>query len=187
MENLKSTQLGNSYWAETGIYQKEYSELYNKFIKPSGKCDTLHGELIRSISRLFYEYCNNGNCNACSVESTTEYVTCVSCGGQGCFQGDDELEDCNECFGEGQIEEDVDGETSVNEFYANFLGLIYDSIPEARKAVDEVENLITQNLYSSKNQFSDDNMQLYNNLCDIVIHYVLNSEDKQIPESYKND
>ena len=187
MENLKSTQLGNSYWAETGVYQKEYSELYDKFIKPSGKCDTLNGELIRAISRLFYEYCNNGNCNACNVESATESVSCGSCGGQGCFQGDDELEDCDDCCGTGEVEEDVDGETSVSQFYANFIGLIYDTVPEARKALDAVENLITQNLYSSNGQFSESNMQIYNNMCDIVVHYVINNEDKQIPETYNND
>lgn len=64
MATLKQTPKGQSYWKSTGIYQKEYDELFANLVPDRGKCKTLNGELIRSISRLSHEYFNNGNCNA---------------------------------------------------------------------------------------------------------------------------
>lgn len=56
------------YWNGDHDRQKEYQDLYDKFVPHSGKASTVHGELIRSISRLYYEYCNNGNMNAYDEE-----------------------------------------------------------------------------------------------------------------------
>ena len=62
MEKL-TTLPKNSYWNETGAYQKEYNELYEKLVPAKGQAKTLHGELIRCGSRLVYEFYNNGNSN----------------------------------------------------------------------------------------------------------------------------
>ena len=62
MEKL-TTLPKNSYWNETGAYQKEYNELYDKLVPAKGEAKTLHGELIRCGSRLVYEFYNNGNWN----------------------------------------------------------------------------------------------------------------------------
>ena len=58
------TPKGNSYWNDTGLYQKEYDDFYNELVPSSNEAETNHGELIRCISRLTYDYYNNGNCNA---------------------------------------------------------------------------------------------------------------------------
>ena len=55
---------GKSYWDGTGQYQTEYKTLCDNLVPDSGSAATLHGELIRAITRLSYEYYNNGNCNA---------------------------------------------------------------------------------------------------------------------------
>jgi hypothetical protein len=35
-------------------------ELFERFVPPSGKCDTLNGEMVRAIGRIRYDYLNNG-------------------------------------------------------------------------------------------------------------------------------
>ena len=63
---IKRTDAFNnaSYWNNKGKYQKEGDELYEKLVPSEGAAETVHGELIRGINRLFHEYCNNGNGNA---------------------------------------------------------------------------------------------------------------------------
>ena len=62
------TKMGHHYWNNEGAYDKEFSELTDKLMKPSGRSDTLQGEVVRAANRLYYEYCNNGNCNAVNIE-----------------------------------------------------------------------------------------------------------------------
>jgi len=49
----------NTYWNHKGQYQAQYDRLV-KLMPASGRCDTLAGELIRSVSRLGYDFYNNG-------------------------------------------------------------------------------------------------------------------------------
>ena len=69
MEAMKRTPLGKSYWNNEGAYQKELDELSEK-MPVCGAADTLNGELVRAANRLYYDYCNNGNCNACLIRNT---------------------------------------------------------------------------------------------------------------------
>ena len=49
----------NTYWNNAGKYQADYDRLL--LLMPSmGQCDTVAGELIRSASRLGYDFYNNG-------------------------------------------------------------------------------------------------------------------------------
>ena len=61
---LKLTPAGQHYWDNKGAMQTEFDSLYEKLVPSSGNAASLNGELIRAISRLHYEYYNNGNCNA---------------------------------------------------------------------------------------------------------------------------
>lgn len=49
----------NTYWNQKGRFQSEFDELC-KLMPPSGCCDTVAGELIRSANRLAYDFYNNG-------------------------------------------------------------------------------------------------------------------------------
>jgi len=51
----------NNYWNNTGELQAEYDALYKKLVPTKGEADTEEGELLRAISSLYYDYCNNGN------------------------------------------------------------------------------------------------------------------------------
>ena len=59
----KNTLKGKSYWNSEGAYQKEYDQLYKELVPGFGEAETSDGELLRSITRLYYDYCNNGNGN----------------------------------------------------------------------------------------------------------------------------
>jgi hypothetical protein len=50
----------NTYWNGNGLYQQEYDQMVNDLVPASGKCDTLAGEMIRAVSRLGYDFYNNG-------------------------------------------------------------------------------------------------------------------------------
>lgn len=71
--NIKQaeTKYPNSYWEGNGYFQNEYDKLWGELVPSSGEANTLHGELLRCIGRLFYDYCNNGNCNAKSDRGKT--------------------------------------------------------------------------------------------------------------------
>ena len=195
METMKSTELGKSYWNKTGVYQEDYDKLYKIHVPSNGNAETLNGELIRSISRLYYEYCNNGNCNASECSYKHDVETCSTCNGTGeLFYGDEEKEDCDVCCGSGQFDNDEEIDDAwVTELYANFLRLIKENIPSSKENDDTyytIIDIITDYSYggttNNKNYFSDNVMHFYNKMCDNVIYYVLNNEDKDLPEWYLN-
>ena len=57
-----------TYWNGKGKYQKEYNMLYAELVPSKGKAETTDGELLRCISRFYYEKYNNGFCNDMSYE-----------------------------------------------------------------------------------------------------------------------
>lgn len=167
-----------SYWNNNGAYQKEYNALYEKMVPAEGAADTLHGELIRGISRLFYEYCNNGNWNAVEVTTARDHeydFRDTYC--------DDENIDWDEV-------EDV----TVDGDYAKFLILIQNSLSdtidpdEVRGLVNGVWGVIEDAGYRDMRMgeyFREENVNKYNALCDAVIWYVLNTDDRSLPSNYE--
>lgn len=191
--DVKTTELGKSYWDESGAYQKEYKELYDKLVPTSGSSETLHGELIRAISRLFYEYCNNGNCNAAEAKyGETEY-TCYDCCGSGEIEVDDEgnVEYCESCDGSGVYTEEEIEEVEINPFYGKFLDLIQNSLKkefdanEVYEIVSAVEEIIKISVEEGGVNYGNENMAAYNKLSDYVIWFVLNTDDAELPENYE--
>lgn len=194
--DVKITELGKSYWDESGAYQKEYKELYDKLVPTSGSSETLHGELIRAISRLFWDYCNNGNGNAAEAKyGETEY-TCYDCGGSGEIEADDEgnVEYCESCGGSGVYTEEEIEEVEITPFYGKFLDLIQNNLEkefdanEVYEIVSTVEEIIKISVEDhGSNYFNNENMAAYNKLSDYVIWFVLNTDDAELPENYERD
>lgn len=183
---MLQTESGKTYWNEQGIYQEEYKKLYAELVPDMGSAKTLNGELIRAISRLSYDYFNNGNCNACVQEFHCEDVECPCCCGYG-YISDDEEEVCEECGGSGTITEDVAEEPVVNDYYAKFLRLIRECVEvegiDIDEVVDGVENVILS--VNSISYFAPEVDQKYSRLTDVVIYYVLNHEDEPLPAWYE--
>ena len=172
----RHTPDGQSYWNETGAYQKEHDSLWKELVPSSGACDTIHGELIRATGRLFYEFCNNGNCNAVEVETGR----CSHCGGDGGeyrgYEEDEDVEDtydeCGWCDGSGEEE----GDTIITPFYSSFLDLIEENVPGA--PVQELRDFMEDNSRGySRYKFDDYEMGIYNALTDAVIYHILTTEN----------
>ena len=52
----------NTYWNHLGKYQEWYDELW-KQVPMNGKADKSHIDLLRCMSKLYYDHYNNGGCN----------------------------------------------------------------------------------------------------------------------------
>lgn len=50
---------------------KRFDELSDKIMKPSGKSDTVSGELIRSVNRICYRFYNDGDVIGCGYGNET--------------------------------------------------------------------------------------------------------------------
>jgi hypothetical protein len=193
METMKITESGKSYWGDSGVYQNEYNKLYKEHVPADGNAKTLNGELIRAISRLFYEYCNNGNCNAFQCSYVDEWETCLYCHGSGTVGYDEDEEDCPECGGDGQFYNNIEiKDVWVTKMYDNFLRLIKENVPttlnsDGGKSIESVIDIICEAAYDNQGEryFNVIHMNVYNMMCDRVIYHVLNNEDKELPEWYK--
>lgn len=53
----------NTYWNQKGKYQKQYDQWADELMPASGACETVAGEMIRAVSKLGYDFYNNGMCN----------------------------------------------------------------------------------------------------------------------------
>lgn len=164
---LQRTELGKSYWNQTGVYQKEYDELWGKLVPGVGQAETLHGELLRGASRLGYEYYNNGNGNARDI-SYTEVEQFIGYDDEG-----------NEEY-EYYEEED---EVKIDEFFQSFIDLIRENVEGTESCLKKIEELIEcQDRY----KYSNEEESCYIELMDRVIHFVLTNVDKPLPYKYKD-
>tara|TARA_R110000764_G_scaffold21507_3_gene54316 strand:- start:684 stop:1121 length:438 start_codon:yes stop_codon:yes gene_type:complete len=66
------TEFKNSYWANTGVYSGQIlDKLIEELVPDIGRAKTIHGELLRCIINLDYEYHNNGNGNTFGMHNWT--------------------------------------------------------------------------------------------------------------------
>lgn len=190
---IKRTEVTKHYWDNEGVYDKEFNELTNALMEPVGRGENLRAEVVRAANRLYYEYCNNGNCNAVHVEYGDEVeVDCPCCGGSG-YLGYDEDEICNNCVGLGVVYEEGENEYSVSEYYDNFIKLIIDSLNdrESFKAMENIRSFIEQTGDGAPHDwyFNDNNMHMYDLMIDLVYEWAVKHENDNtpIPNWYKND
>jgi hypothetical protein len=52
-----------SYWNHKGRHQKLYDRLYAKLVPDNGEAGSDSGELLRTMSNVYYDIYNNGGCN----------------------------------------------------------------------------------------------------------------------------
>ena len=50
----------DNYWNESPPYFPEYNSFWNELVPDNGSADTLQGEILRMMSRIMYDYYNNG-------------------------------------------------------------------------------------------------------------------------------
>ena len=136
-----------------------------------GQADTLHGELIRAVSRLCYDYYNNGNMNATHIGYETEEVSCS------CYGSDEE---CEECGVYGRVDEEYEV-YSIAPMYDHFLEIVKDEIKGSEVAIKIISNMIENN--QSCNYSEEE--KIYNELVDRVVYFCLQTENKPLENKYK--
>lgn len=193
---IKTSEIGKSYWEENGAYNAEFSKL-TKDLMPSEGCGaTLTAEIVRAANRLYYEFCNNGNCNACEIHDGDEVeVECPCCHGEGYLDDEQEVI-CDECDGMGVIYEEGEIEIEIADFYANFIDLIEttliaDGDEEIETICESIRTIIRDMpLYNGALRYTEkNNMHQYDLLVDHVAAYALEhlgENDSELPENYGN-
>jgi len=162
------TPIGKTYWNDKGVYQTEFNELYKYLVPNCGDAPTIQGELLRVISRLNYDYFNNGNCN---VQEVTE-EDCYVCGGSGWQEGDDEDEDdvdCSSCGGSCTWETGVE----ITEYYQRMIDFLKQYSNTQNEIDDLVKFLTDYHHYSRRDLFHEKNEQIYTRLIDKVMQQIL--------------
>lgn len=173
--NYIQTPEGKSYWNEEGAYQLQYNQIYDSLVPSEGQAQTLIGEVVRAVSRLSYDYYNNGNMNACETTET-----------DGEWIGDEE----DGYYEEGELE------TNIAPAYNKFICLIREFGEEAGKEVskklnsvmDSIEDII---LNSSYCKFSESEERPYVEMTDIVLSIAVRRYNEnqfgEIPSWYEEE
>jgi hypothetical protein len=177
------TPNGKSYWDGNGAYQKEYDQLVSTLVPNMGEANTIHGEMIRVIGRLTYDFCNNGNCNVISHETKTEKCDCYECNGRGVVDEyneeteEEEEIDCGVCGGSGESYEDVDGDAYIEDYYEKMVDFLEKHLTN-KEVVKNLRAFLLDNSNGySKYKFDDNEMRVYNELADAVIYQCLTTEN----------
>lgn len=55
--------MDKTYWNNNGKYQRIYYGLWEILIPSTGQTETEQGEALRIVSKIYYDYYNNGCCN----------------------------------------------------------------------------------------------------------------------------
>lgn len=150
---IKRTPLGKSYWNNEGAYEKEANELYNELVPPMGEAETVNGELVRIVNRLYYEYCNNGNMNARYEQPVERHCSW--------YEDDDEDE----------------YDIVLDDGYEAMIEYLSKTVNNAE--LNDVMERIKEIILSERNTFDDEDMHTYDTMIDIVTHYVLTHENKK--------
>lgn len=174
MKTKLNCTLNQHYWRENGVYQEIYSNLWNKLVPSSDMAETIHGELIRCISRLYYDFCNNGNCNVVDIEMET-CRECDGCGYHDMQLDEEEWENCYYCDGECNVE----GEVFITDYYDEMLSFLRQYMVESKLA-DELRDWIV-NGYENNYSFSDEQMNKYDKVVDAIVYQCLTTENKPNP------
>lgn len=167
--NFKETAPNRHYWNHEGAYDKEFFELTDELMPIRGRGENLRAEVVRAANRLYYEYCNNGNCNAAEP---------VYSDGFGEYEEYDEPE-----------------EYEISEYYNNFIKLIRETLTQKDDAwgIDKIEKVyrvmseVGRVILSRDN--SEEGWSWYDRMIDLVYEwcYLHSNVKKPIPTWYNND
>lgn len=172
------TPKGQTYWNRKGIYQNEYDNL-KKLVPYSGEADTVHGEMLRCVGKLYYDYFNNGNCNAIEHLVETETHDCSYCNGSGEVSEynegteEDEMVSCGDCSGSGDHEEFVNGDAFINPYFKEFVDFLKENVSD-KSVIEKLEAFMldSSNGYSHY-KFDDEEASIYDAMVDEVVYSCL--------------
>ena len=158
-----------SFWNNNHPRQNELDSL-SSLIPDFDEADTVHGELARCANRLYYDYSNNGNCNA----KFPLFESCTCDGGfiySGCDEYCDE-NDCEDCYEDcwdcenGQILR----ETQIADMFADMV----DFLESHNINMDKVKDIIVSD---TKCKFDKTEYQAYDQMVCDMLDVVKNTEN----------
>ena len=148
---MKRTAEGCGYWQDNGAYQQEYEKLWDELVPAEGEAKTVNGEILRASGKLYHEFFNNGNMNACDREYFTNWNY-----------------------------DEEDFETIVSPYYQqllDFLNAACSTDYEMRGLLQRIADIIPMGEEACNDA---DNEHTYNLMVDHAIHWVLTHEDEPI-------
>lgn len=99
---------------------KRFEELSNELMKPSGKSDTIGGELIRAVNRICYRFFNDGDVIGCGYGNET----CNAAGRYVLKYGNTEMKDVLNVIWNGEVNDSC--ESMANKPYELLLSQLVD-------------------------------------------------------------
>ena len=154
---MKTTPDNKSYWGEGGAYGKEYREFNDKLVPSCGDAPTVHGELVRCVGRLAYDFYYIGNCNIQDYDSW----------------------DCDD-YGNPTDETEI----FIKPYYQKMIDFIY-QFSDAKEEVKRLEFFLTDFIHYNEHWVYDEKTPIYNALIDKVMYQVITEGidgDKPNPE-----
>ena len=150
---MKRTAKGCGYWNETGAYQQEYDELWRQLVPLEGEAQTTRGEVLRTASKLYYDFFNNGNMNACEIV-----------GGERWLDDDDE-----EVY-----------DTKVSEYYQGCLNFLRRTCKDDYELMGLLERVRDIIVMGEDGCNDADNEHTYDLMADHCIYWVLTHDDSEV-------
>jgi hypothetical protein len=167
----KTTPQGQSYYAGTGVYQKEYDEVVKNLIPPAGEAETKHGELVRIMDNFVADFHEQDGQNYLRIKKED----CEQCGGSGWEvtnwrdkdkpDYEEEKDDCSVCGGDCTIEV---GKKLENHFHLKLI-YIQRNVLSAYHLVSDMEFFIQKN--------HGDN-SIFDKVIDEIMYFVLTTENE---------
>lgn len=176
MGPIQFSKINQTYWNNGGRYHKEYIFLYDHFDLGTKEAETVHAKLVKILSVLLREYFVNENVNAVEMEQINKDAICIKCHGTG-FINQDTGESCTFCHGSGYLIDVLDSDlkriTPPFEYMFRFLDEIVDDVIEVTQAIKTQMKKPVQT-------YSIIETVVYTILCDLVMYYVLSTEDSKL-------
>lgn len=148
---MKRTAKGCGYWNMNGAYQKEYDELWDELVPAEGEAQTTRGEVLRTSSKLYYDFFNNGNMNACEIV-----------GG---------------CYGYDEDDEEEYYDTKVSEYYQRCLNYLRNTCSDDYELMGLLERVRDIILMGEDGCNDAANEHTYDLMADHCIYWVLTHDD----------
>ena len=162
---LKFTQKPGGYWCEDSVNQEMDSKLWAELVPSSGKAETIHGELLRTASKIYRDTYQNGGGNI--VEFEDDGYSCDHC-------------DYYETDEDERVEDHSDichGDWIVTDYYQEYFDLLHEHLSaDGRECLNNVKQELIIGLIRNPSIEFD-------RLVDYVIHTILTTENQPLPQT----
>lgn len=114
--------MSKTYWNNEGKYQADYDRLWAKLVPDSGRAETMRGELLRAISRIYYDRFNNGFGNGPHTEENATLVVWARELGSAFTNFEAAFE--NTGFGEEGVEREWEGDAAMEKLVDRIIKVV---------------------------------------------------------------